>query len=359
MHLHNIYHHLSPSVLRPLRARGIAAVMTLHDYKLACPTYRFLANGQVCEACVPRRFYMASLKRCHEGSLSMSTLNGIELAAHTLFRMYEPVDLFLCPSRFMMAKMAAAHVFPRRLRWVPNFVDASASTEATPSGRVVFAGSLSEEKGVETLVRAAADVDAPSRSRAKDPSARARRLAQQLGATNMTFHGRRTGRGPRARARFRGRRHPISRVREPADGRPRGIRARGTRGRHRPRGIPELVRHGIDGFLVAPDDHLGLATALNRFTGDPRTASPWRAGRRRAETDFAPDDHLDRSSRLSGGNRARRAAETMRIAMIGARRARDLRRGRASRRGDRRATRRPGPPGHRVRRTNYVERRPT
>src|SRR5947209_845388 len=33
VHLHNIYHHLSPSVLAPLAATRTPAVMTLHDYK--------------------------------------------------------------------------------------------------------------------------------------------------------------------------------------------------------------------------------------------------------------------------------------------------------------------------------------
>jgi hypothetical protein len=32
VHLHNIYHQLSPSVLRPLAELGVPAVMTLHDY---------------------------------------------------------------------------------------------------------------------------------------------------------------------------------------------------------------------------------------------------------------------------------------------------------------------------------------
>ena len=46
VHLHNIYHQLSPSVLRPIARRRIPAVMTLHDYKLACPTYRFLDHAK-------------------------------------------------------------------------------------------------------------------------------------------------------------------------------------------------------------------------------------------------------------------------------------------------------------------------
>jgi len=302
VHLHNIYHHLSPSVLRPLRVRGIPSVMTLHDFKLACPTHRFMANGQVCEACVPRRFFMASLKRCHEGSLSMSTLNGIELAAHTLFRMYEPVDLFLCPSRFMMTKMTAAHVFPRRLRWVPNFVDAaSIDPKRTPGGGVVYAGRLSEEKGVETLVRAAPQVDAGIDVVGDGPDRGAlERLAEQVRATNVSFHG------------HVGRDEVHALVRDAAVGAmpsrgyenaPMGILEAFACGvpvvgtSHG--GIPELIEPGVDGDLVVPGDHAGLAEALNRFTGNPAGAfAQGEAGRRKVETDFSPGDHLARLDRV-------------------------------------------------------------
>src|SRR5262245_48147585 len=45
VHLHNIYYHLSPSILGPLARRRVPMVMTLHDYKLACTTYQFLDHG--------------------------------------------------------------------------------------------------------------------------------------------------------------------------------------------------------------------------------------------------------------------------------------------------------------------------
>ena len=73
VHLHNIYHQLSPSILRPVKRRGIPTVMTLHDYKLACPTYQFLDNGKICEACIPRKFRNAALKACN-GSRGASAL---------------------------------------------------------------------------------------------------------------------------------------------------------------------------------------------------------------------------------------------------------------------------------------------
>jgi glycosyltransferase involved in cell wall biosynthesis len=301
VHLHNIYHHLSPSVLRPLRTRAIPSVMTLHDFKLACPTHRFMAGGRVCEACVPRRFYMASLKRCHEGSFSMSTLNGIELAAHTLFRMYDPVDLFLCPSRFMMAKMTAAHVFPRRLRWIPNFVDASGiDAKGAPGGGVVYAGRLSEEKGVETLVRAAPLVDAHIDVVGDGPERAAlEHLAAEIGATNVSFRGHlvrdevhRLVRGGAVGVMpSRGYENaPMGILEAFACGVPVVGTAHG--------GIPELIDPGVDGDLVAPDDHAGLAASLNRLVLDPGTAfRQGEAGRRKVESEFSPEDHLERLER--------------------------------------------------------------
>jgi len=298
VHLHNIYHHLSPSVLRPLRAQAVPSVMTLHDFKLACPTHRFMANGEVCEACVPRRFYMATLKRCQQGSVAASTLNGLELAAHTLFRMYEPIDLFICPSRFMAEKMAAGHVFPKRLRWVPNFVDAAViERKRRPGGGVIYAGRLSEEKGVDTLVRAAAGLDRDVHVVGDGPERSAlERLARTIGAEGTVFHGHvpvdQVHRLVRAAAvavmPSRGYENaPMGVLEAFACGVPVVGTGHG--------GIPELIDPGVDGDLVPPGDVTALAAALGGFTADPSGSfDKGVAARRKVEERFSPADHLAR-----------------------------------------------------------------
>src|SRR5690606_14391028 len=50
-HAHNIYHHLSPAIFSTLRAAGVPTVMTAHDLKIACPSYKMLAHGKICEKC--------------------------------------------------------------------------------------------------------------------------------------------------------------------------------------------------------------------------------------------------------------------------------------------------------------------
>ena len=156
VHLHNIYHQLSPSILQPLKKRSIPTVLTMHDYKLACPTYQFLAHGEICEACLGGHFHQATLRRCNNGSLAASLVNTIEMTIHSRLNAYGPVDLFSCPSNFLAGKMAEAGVFPEKLRVVSNFVDTTISVKQNPGGGIVFAGLLSSEKGVDVLVQAAA-----------------------------------------------------------------------------------------------------------------------------------------------------------------------------------------------------------
>src|ERR1700740_2984293 len=67
-HAHNIYHHLSPSVLPLLKERGIPVLMTLHDLKLSCPAYTMTLGGQPCERCRGGRLYTVALNRCIKGS---------------------------------------------------------------------------------------------------------------------------------------------------------------------------------------------------------------------------------------------------------------------------------------------------
>ena len=299
VHLHNTYHHLSPSILGPLARRRVPTVMTLHDYKLACPTYRFLDNGTVCQACLGGHFTQAVRRRCKDGSLASSAAMAAELAIHTALRAYRHVQVFVCPSRFMVGRMAAAGVFPDRLRWLPHFVLPAPDRSVEPTDAVVFAGRLSPEKGVDTLIDAVGllsghvrlDVagDGPDRPRLEG-------LAAGIGGEHVRF----LGRVDRATvdalvtealavvlpSRWY-ENQPMIVLEALARGVPVVASDLG--------GTPELVRPGVDGFLVPPDDPGALASALRALLDDrARASSMGKSARERALTDFAPDIHLAR-----------------------------------------------------------------
>lgn len=299
VHLHNTYHHLSPSILGPLTRRHIPAVMTLHDYKLACPTYRFLDNGEVCQACLGGHFSQAVRRRCKDGSLGSSAAMAAELAIHTALRAYRHVQVFVCPSRFMAGRMSAAGVFPDRLRWIPHFVSPVPERGVESGGPVVVAGRLSPEKGVDTLIDAIGRIRGPVRLDVAGEGPDRERLEGLAAAAGD------------GRVRFLGRldseamdgliadavavvlpsrwyeNQPMIVLEAFARGVPVIASDLG--------GTPELVRHGTDGFLVPPDDCVALASALQSLLDDPaRARAMGKAARERALTDFAPDVHLAR-----------------------------------------------------------------
>ena len=158
-HLHNIHHQISPSILHTLRARRIPVVMTLHDYKVVCPTYRMLLHGQPCELCRRGRYYQCFLQKCSKGSRAKSFLNTLEMYLHQdILRTRRLVDVYLSPSRFLKDKVAEMG-FKENVSHLPNGLDLGGLKPAATPGekRLVYFGRLAPEKGLSTLLSALKD----------------------------------------------------------------------------------------------------------------------------------------------------------------------------------------------------------
>lgn len=154
VHLHSIYHQLSPSILKAVRENNIPCVMTVHDYKLVCPSYRMLANGLPCEKCVEGSALNAIVVRCKDDSLARSTVLGVESLIHRVFRLYRGVDSFVAPSRFLFDLLSRGNRYPGRIVHLPHFAEGDGILRNGAGEGFLYAGRLSSEKGVDTLIRA-------------------------------------------------------------------------------------------------------------------------------------------------------------------------------------------------------------
>ena len=155
-HLHSINHQLTPSIIRVLRDEGVPAVMTLHDYKLACPAYTMLARGRVCESCGGGRYYRAVTSSCR-GPVRSALLAAESYLQHDVLRSYRGISLFLSPSRFLADKFRQMG-FKHPIDVLPNPTTAQAHAGDSAAPRdphVLFVGRAVPEKGLRTLCAAA------------------------------------------------------------------------------------------------------------------------------------------------------------------------------------------------------------
>ena len=163
VHLHNIHSQLSPVIGELAHKAGIRVVWTLHDLKLLCPAYvARRPDGRVCDECIEGKIHVLR-HRCMKGSFLQSVIAKMEACKWSRSRLASNTDAFIAPSAFMGEMMRRGGFPEEKLHVLTNFVDPSKLQELnrlvkqTPvvGDFFLYAGRLSSEKGVGTLIRAA------------------------------------------------------------------------------------------------------------------------------------------------------------------------------------------------------------
>jgi glycosyltransferase involved in cell wall biosynthesis len=315
-HLHNIYHHLSPSILPVLAKHGIPVVMTLHDLRLLCPAIHMLRKGEVCEDCRGGKLHQAVLGKCVKDSRSASLLAAVETFNHRSRGLYEgTVQRFLCPSDYYREKYTQWGYPGNKLEHLPNFVDLDFwhpdnIPQTDNKDAYIYFGRISREKGLRTLLDAqaiweqrhtAGDIADPplqlliagSGPCLENLKAHVALLGLKtveiLGALDIT--GLRQALG---RARFSVlasewyENGPMAALESLAAGIPLVGTDIG--------GIPEMIEHGRTGIIMPPRDAEGIFQGLLQAVALPATANI--AARQWAEKNASRPVHMSRLEAL-------------------------------------------------------------
>jgi glycosyltransferase involved in cell wall biosynthesis len=288
-------------VVDELARRRVPMVLTLHDWKIACPAYTLFTEGAPCRRCVHGSVANAVVHRCVKGSVLASGVAAAEAALARHRGTYGKIQRFIAPSRFAVDVAGMSGVEPRRIAHVPNFLtDVELSATAAPGPRepvLLYAGRLDATKGIRQLLDAIARVSAPAVLRiagsgeledevraaaARDPRIeylgrieRAELLAQLDRARAVVLPSVWEDNGP------------LAILEAQARGAALVVTDRG--------GPPEFVRDGESGLIVPAEDVAALAEAMQLLVEDPQLAQRLgQAGRQDVQAQHSAARHYER-----------------------------------------------------------------
>jgi len=297
-HLHIYYGQLTASILLPLQQAGVPIVQTLHEYKIVCPVYTLVSNGEICQACKGHAFWHATQKRCNRGSIVRSLLSTVESYVSQALGSVSKIDHFITVSHFQREKVIELGIPAEKVTTIHNFIDTSDIKQNSKAGEYfLYFGRLARLKGLLTLIEAASSLKEIPLLIAGDGELRLE--LEQLIEQNNLKHIHLLGfkQGDELNQLIR---NSICTLAPSEWYETFGLTLIESFAQSRPviasniGGMSEIVSDAIDGFLVPPK-HLDVLREKMLWMAEHRNEAVemGQAGRRKVEDQFNPEVHYE------------------------------------------------------------------
>jgi glycosyltransferase involved in cell wall biosynthesis len=275
VHVHNLFPRWGLSALRTLLEHAVPTVQTLHNFRWLCAPATLLRDGADCRLCVRGNFTSAVRYACLHDRRVVSAAYATALSLNRVSRLAErAVGRFVCVSSFVRQVYADAGFAPGKLVIKGHFVDSAPGAEGSGDGSVLYAGRMSPEKGLSVLLRALCSLPEVTLKVAGEGPERAG-LEAGLGPaqTRVRFLGRLSREQLRAELRrssvcvvpsIGSETFGLTVLEAMACGRPVVATDAG--------GLPELVRDGVNGWVVPRADPVALADRVRWLLEHPEAA---------------------------------------------------------------------------------------
>jgi glycosyltransferase involved in cell wall biosynthesis len=191
VHVHNFFPQLSPSIFDACLDAGVPSVMTLHNFRILCPTGFLYHDGAIREDSLRHSAWWAVRRRVYRDSLLGTASVAAMVETHKrLGTWLKKVDRYIALSPFGRDKFIESGLPPERLVVKANAKDAPPPPMDAPRRGALFVGRLSPEKGVAVLLDAWERLDYPLRIAGDGPLSTA---VRNSGNPNVEPIGRKSG----------------------------------------------------------------------------------------------------------------------------------------------------------------------
>lgn len=157
IHIHNMHYALGPLFILHIQKMKIPMLMTLHNFRLICPSATLFYDGNIYLNSINSDFpWDAVKKKVLENSYFKTFWTAFTYWIHRKRGTFNAISRFITLSEFSKSIFAKSKLNVPMDKFVvkPNFVKVAEVTKEYPSDYFVYVGRLSEEKGIIPLLHA-------------------------------------------------------------------------------------------------------------------------------------------------------------------------------------------------------------
>lgn len=194
IHFHIFYGRISNSVIDILKKYKCKSIMSVHEYRMLCPSYTMInSKNEICNKCSTGNYLHAITNRCIKGNIFYSGLAAIEcFSRDMLFDYKKHISHFVMVSNFV--KELHEKNYPElkfKSSRIYNFHRISSAhkqfTNEQKTIDITYFGRLSSEKGINTFLKSVTGLNLNVNILGTGPEYKG--LKQQYGSSKIKFHG--------------------------------------------------------------------------------------------------------------------------------------------------------------------------
>lgn len=157
IHIHNLHYSIGPTIIRKLKKKNYPVVMTLHNFRLICPSATLFSKGRLFTDSLNESFPVHAIKnKVLDNSFIKTFITGFTYWFHKKIDTWNLIDKYFTFSDFSRQIFVESKLNIPREKFIikPNFIHEQENLEREPANYYVYIGRLSEEKGILPLLKA-------------------------------------------------------------------------------------------------------------------------------------------------------------------------------------------------------------